>query len=351
MKRIRLGIVGCGAVTQTYHLPASKFAPNIEIKVLVDKNLEPARTFSKKYNIPHFESDYQDTYDLLDGVIIALPHNLHSSVSIDFLKHKIPVLCEKPIATTSSEAREMLDASRKYKTPLAIGFMRRFYRSSRQVKKTISTGILGELDHFDFEEGSIFQWKAASGFFFQKDAAGGGVLIDIGSHTLDLLLWWLNGNMVDLEYKDDSYGGIEANCLLELAMMSEGKRISGRIELSRERKLRNSCKIFGSKGRLEFFPHNTESIHLHLVESSKNNTVTTEPPVQTRNVLSYFAQQLCDFGHVCAGEKTPHVDGTLAYHGIKIIEDCYKNRKNYEMPWITHGLNSNERQQVHCNEN
>jgi predicted dehydrogenase len=343
MKRIRLGIVGCGAVTRIYHLPASKLVPSIEIAVLVDKNLELAKTLSKKYKIPYFQCDYHETFDLVDGIIVALPNSLHASVSDDFLKNKIPVLCEKPMATSSSEAKGMLVASRKYDTPLAVGFMRRFYRSSRRVKKIISSRILGELDHFDFEEGNIYQWNTTSGFSIRKDTAGGGVLIDTGSHTLDLLLWWLDGSVMNFDYKDDSYGGVEANCILELAMANEGKQISGRIELSRERKLRNSCKIFGSKGWLEFFPHDTENVQLHLIEGMKSNVMKTESLIQNANDLTYFGMQLLDFGCVCAGYKKPYVDGSLAYRGIKIIEDCYKNKKILEMPWITTGFDFSEK--------
>jgi predicted dehydrogenase len=350
MEKIKLGIVGCGAVTQQYHLPASKFAANVEIVTLVDKDPRLSR-IARQYKSPHFCNDYHDIFDLVDGVLIALPHNLHAPVSIDFLKEKIPVLCEKPMATSSSEAKEILDTSRKYQTPFAVGFMRRFYRSSRQVKKIISAGILGHLDHFDFEEGSIYHWNTTSGFFFDKHAAGGGVLIDTGSHTLDLILWWFNGHILDFEYKDDSFGGTEANCLLELAMMHEGNQISGRIELSRERNLRNSCKIFGSKGWLEFFPQNTENILLHLEDDTRNNIIDSKPLVQPRNVLSYFAEQLIDFGHVVAGEKRPYIDGVLAYSGIKLIEDCYKSRKKLDMPWITTGVRFNEKTGGYYNEN
>lgn len=326
-----------------YHLPASKLVPSVEIAVLVDKNLELAKTLSKKYKIPCFQRDYHDIFDLVDGIIVALPNSLHASTSVDFLKHKIPVLCEKPMATSSSEAKGMLVASRKYDTPLAVGFMRRFYSSSRQVKKIVSGGLLGELDHFDFEEGSVYRWNTASGFSIRKEAAGGGVLIDTGSHTLDLLLWWLDGSVMNFDYRDDSHGGIEANCILEMVMAHEGKQVFGRIELSRERKLRNSCKIFGSKGWLEFLPHNTESVQLHLIEGMKNNLLKAESLVRNADVLSYFGAQLFDFGCVCAGEKKPYVDGSLAYHGIKIIEDCYKNKKKLNMPWVTTGFDYDEK--------
>jgi predicted dehydrogenase len=268
-------------------------------------------------------------------VLIAVPHKLHATVSIDFLEEKKPVLCEKPIATSTNAAKEMLETSQKYDTPLAVGFIRRFYNSSKQVKEVISTNILGRIRSFDFEEGSVYDWRTLSGFYFDKKAAGGGVLVDTGSHTLDLLLWWLGFSVSSLKYKDDNLGGVEANCVLELTMNHENNSFSGRIELSRERNLRNSYRIFGTHGWLEYSLDNTERINLHLEGKSKRYLKEDKPSVQTKDVLYYFAEQLRDFGRVVAHLKDPHVDGGLAYEGIKLMEACYSHRKTIDMPWIT----------------
>lgn len=341
MNKVRLGIVGCGAVTQQYHLPASRFVPSVEIAALTDKNEELAKRLSREFKIPYFCSDYHEAFDLVDGVLIALPHYLHASATIDFLRRGIPVLCEKPMATSSDEAKEMLGTSQKYNTPLAAGFMRRFYKSSRQVRRIVSAKILGKIRYIDFEEGSVYRWQTASGFYFDKKAAGGGVLMDTGAHTLDLLLWWFSTNISHIEYKDDNLGGIEANCALRLVMNRENSSFPGRIELSRERNLRNSYKIFGTKGWLEYFPGDWEHIKLHLTENNDGSferSKSKESHRYTTNVLTYFAAQLHDFGRVVAGEKDPYVDGNLAYWAIRLMETCYRNRKDLEMPWITNGL-------------
>jgi len=98
MKKVNLGIIGCGAVVQSYHLPASKFARNINILIIIDKNIQLAKKICQRYDIPYFSDDYHKIFNFVDGVLIALPNNLHALVSMDFLKRGIPVLCEKPIA-------------------------------------------------------------------------------------------------------------------------------------------------------------------------------------------------------------------------------------------------------------
>jgi len=339
--KVNLGIIGCGAVTQRYHLPAAQLVPNVNISVVVDKDPSRAKCMSQKYNIPNYTDDYREIFDLVEGVIIALPHKLHAFVSIEFLSHGIPVLCEKPMATSTSEAKAMLNAAAKYQTPLAIGLFRRFYRASRMVKALLSMQLLGKIHRFDFEEGTIYRWPVKSGFIFDKRFSGGGVLIDTGSHTLDLLLWWLGDDILELEYRDDNLGGIEANCELDLVINYEGNEVIGRVELSRTRQLRNSYRIFGEKGWLEFFPYNPEDIELHISAGTEDRFIRfhTAPQNEPKGFLDYFADQLRDFARVIAEGKSPYVNGKEGYKGLRLIENCYKNRKDLSLPWITSNLN------------
>src|SRR6266536_3703994 len=99
--------------------------------------------------------------------------------------------------------------------------------------------------------GFVYNWPVASGFFFSKEQAGGGVLVDTGSHMLDLLLWWL-GDVIDVvEYRDDSLGGVEAECWLSLVLQTPTGPVQGNIILSRLRKLRNTARIVGERFTIE----------------------------------------------------------------------------------------------------
>jgi predicted dehydrogenase len=332
MKKVKIGIIGCGAVTQLYHLPAAQFVSNIlKIEALVDLNIMRAQKLGSKYKIPYIFDDYHKIFDIVDGVIVALPNNLHAQVSIEFLKEGIPVLCEKPIATNTYDAEKVIKISEKYKTPIAVGHIRRFYLSSRIVKHLISKNIIGEIYEVDIEEGNIFEWPTVSAYIFDKWASGGGVLIDTGTHVLDLILWWFGDNIINFDYTDDDFGGVEANCEIHLCIKFKNNIIKNRIELSRERKLRNSYRIFGEKGYIEFFPFNTENVRLFI---QGKELILGEK--RKRSILYYFSEQLKDFAMVILGRKNPYVDAKEAYKTVKLIEELYARKRRLTMPWITY---------------
>ena len=105
--------------------------------------------------------------------------------------------------------------------------------------------MLGTIRSFDVREGMVFRWPVKSAAMFSPEC--GGVLADIGTHVLDLLLWWF-GDVAGFEYWDDAAGGVEADAVMHLEMASG---VTGRVELSRTRDLRNSCVIRGERGTLE----------------------------------------------------------------------------------------------------
>ncbi|MCX6022034.1 MAG: Gfo/Idh/MocA family oxidoreductase, partial [Chloroflexi bacterium] len=250
---LRVGIIGCGAVAEQGHLPAFAGFPNATVSVLVDRNLRRAGQLAAKFRVPVVCDDYTDALADMDAAIVALPHFLHAPVSIDLLKRGIHVLVEKPMALTAAECEAMNAAAEESGAVLAAGLMRRYIRLNRWVKDAIAAGRIGRVLSFDIREGFVYNWPVASDFFFRKEAAGGGVLMDTGAHTLDSLIWWL-GDVDSVRYFDDSYGGVEADCEAHITMQSGA---TGIVELSRTRELRNTAIIRGEKGTLEVpFYHN-----------------------------------------------------------------------------------------------
>ncbi|MCA9263671.1 MAG: Gfo/Idh/MocA family oxidoreductase, partial [Planctomycetales bacterium] len=119
-KQIRLGLIGCGAIAEVYHLPA--LVAEREVRnglILVDPNQERLRTLGAKFGITRWAADYRDIVNDVDGVIIAAPPALHHPVSVYFLARSIPVLCEKPLADSVEEARDMVDVAERQGVQLA----------------------------------------------------------------------------------------------------------------------------------------------------------------------------------------------------------------------------------------
>ena len=163
----------------------------------------------------------------------------------------------------------MVDAADSGAVLLSVVHWRRYRHVSVWTKALMESGSLGRIESFDFREGAVFNWPATTNSFWRRETAGGGVFADQGAHVLDLLLWWL-GDFTSVTYADDSQGGVEADCRLELTMKSGAK---GVVELSRTRNLRNSAIIRGSNGWVEIPLWITGAVMVHPT-SSRFDTAT-----------------------------------------------------------------------------
>src|SRR5215210_1025760 len=237
MQKIRLAVLGCGAVAQINHLPAISASDRVEAVVLVDADPGRARAMAERFGVPQSATDYREILDRIDAAVVALPNHLHAPVAVDLLRRGIPVLVEKPMALTVRECDEMIAAAEAGGATLAVGLDFRFFGATRWVKDFLAEGVLGELRGFDLRQGVIPRWPFATGYLLRKETAGGGVLADFGVHVLDLLLVWL-GDWAAVDYRDDAQGGIESDCDLLLRMRSG---LKGVVEISRTRNLRNTC--------------------------------------------------------------------------------------------------------------
>lgn len=334
----RIAVIGCGAVTEARHLPVlAKLG--IKPALLVDINLRRVQKLAETFHAAHITDDYRSHVGGFDAAIVAAPHHLHAPVCIDLLSRGIHVFVEKPMALTGSECDRMIAAAEGGKAVLAVGLMRRYLRNAQWVKAVLEAQLLGPIESFDFREGGIYDWSVASGFFFKKETAGGGVLMDTGAHTLDLLLWWL-GDAASFEYWDDSYGGVEADCLLNLTLAGGAK---GVVELSRTRELRNTAVIRGRRGQIEMGLGGKKYIDADPKKllDYKDGTVSSDRELR-QMFLSLFDMQIEDW--LCAietGEK-PLVTGVEAARSVALIEACYKERRLLELPWVSPGRESND---------
>lgn len=332
-KRIPLAIIGCGAVTERLHLPAAQQIDRVRVTVLVDLNVQRAQRLAEQYNVEYAVDDYRAIHGRVDAAIVALPHYLHAPVSIDLLRQGMHVLVEKPMALNAAECNDMIKAAEDASRTLAVGLVRRFSPANLYVKQILDAGLLGRIERFDVREGgSIFGWPAASDFFFRKGSAGGGVLEDTGAHTLDLLLWWL-GDYASLEYEDDAFGGVEANCMLRLRLKSG---VEGVVELSRMRDLRNTFQIHGERGMLEIgcgfpCPIRMHSVSGELVLEGSVRRLTESSP---ESLLDMMRRQLEDFVEAIFGGHPPFVPGEEARRSISLIEACYQQRRDLDLLWL-----------------
>ena len=327
---IRIAIIGCGAVTERFHLPRLVRRKDCSVTALVDLNT--ARTEALGRFVPEAvkAKSGAEVLDRFDAAIVAVPHFLHAPVSIELLRAGKSVLIEKPMALSGAECDAMLAAARAGGASVTVGQMRRFCPAVAAARRLLEAETFGEIERVDVREGGIFGWPVESDFQFRKDKAGGGVLVDTGAHTLDMLIGWF-GEPRALACRDDAAGGVEADCEVELELPGG---VPCFVELSRTRNLRNSAIIEGSRGRLEVSFYTNK---LTLLMAGYDIPFDCLPqssalpdPSPWRHMFDF---QLEDWLCAMHSKRPALVNGREASKVVRLLERLYRLREPLIHPW------------------
>lgn len=190
-KKIKVAIIGCGAIANSAHIPAYMKNEKAEIKYFCDIIPERADAAVEKYGCGKAVYDYHEILDdpELDSVSVCTHNDLHSVIAIDFMRAGKDVLSEKPAARVLSEALEMQKVAHETGRILSIGVCNRFGTAVNHIKDLIDAGELGEVYHVYASFRANRSIPGIGGDFTRKSASGGGTLIDWGVHYLDLILY------------------------------------------------------------------------------------------------------------------------------------------------------------------
>ncbi len=195
MEKIRVGVIGCGGIANGKHLPALKNVKEVEMVAFCDIIEERAVEAAKKYGTPDAKV-YTDYKELLKDesivtVHVCTPNRSHSFISIDAMEAGKHVMCEKPMAKTYAEAKAMYETSVKTGKLLTIGYQSRWRDDALYLKQCCENGELGDIYYaraIALRRRAVPTW----GVFLNEYEQGGGPLIDIGTHALDLTLWMMD---------------------------------------------------------------------------------------------------------------------------------------------------------------
>ena len=147
--KVRIGIIGCGGIATSKHLPALHKLSNIEMVAFCDLIRSRAESAAKNYGTPDAKV-YENYKELLedktiDVVHVLTPNRSHSFISVDAMEAGKHVMCEKPMAINTAEAQKMLDAAKPTGKKLTIGYQNRYRKDTMALKKLAETGELGEI--------------------------------------------------------------------------------------------------------------------------------------------------------------------------------------------------------------
>jgi len=192
---LKIGIIGCGGIATGKHLPALATIENVEIVAFCDIARENATAAKEQYGTEDAKvyTNYKDLLadETIDVVHICTANKSHSHITVDSLEAGKHVMCEKPMAKTTAEARAMVDAAKRTGKKLTIGYQSRFRADAQHLAKICQNGDLG---HIYFAKAHAIRRRAVPtwGVFLNEEEQGGGPLIDIGTHALDLTLWLMD---------------------------------------------------------------------------------------------------------------------------------------------------------------
>ncbi len=196
MKKHRAGIIGCGGIANNKHLPAlQKQADRIETVAFCDLDLSRAKALAARIGAENaaFYTDYRQLLanETLDVVYVLTPNRWHAEMTIVALEAGKHVFCEKPMACTAAEAKAMCEAAERAGRLLTIGYQYRCEPAALKLKTIVEAGALGDVYYAEaraIRRRGVPNW----GVFLNKEEQGGGALIDIGTHALDMTLWLMN---------------------------------------------------------------------------------------------------------------------------------------------------------------
>lgn len=198
-KKLKVGIIGCGGIANGKHMPSLAKLDTIEMVAFCDIIPEKAEEAAKKFGAED-ANVYEDYKKLLedktiDVIHVCTPNKSHSEIAVAALEAGKHVMCEKPMAKTADGARKMVEAAKRTGKKLSIGYQNRYRADSQYLKKLCEDGELGEIY---FAKAHAIRRRAVPtwGVFLNEEEQGGGPLIDIGTHALDLTLWMMNNYKV-----------------------------------------------------------------------------------------------------------------------------------------------------------
>ena len=206
MKQVNLGLVGLGYIGKT-HLRNSSSLSNAKIVAVADVSKKALRR-AKKMGIENVYTDYEQLLRQpeVDAVIIALPTHLHRDCALRAAEAGKAIFVEKPIAKNPEEGREIVKSAKKHGVTLMVGYHFRFNPAFRKLKEKVQNGELGEIQvaAATFLGSGPFTHRAEGwapmpvpSWWFDKELIGGGALMDVGSHAINLLRWYL-GEITDI---------------------------------------------------------------------------------------------------------------------------------------------------------
>ncbi len=321
-KKLKVGVIGLGHQSLDDHIPAIFASTDVELVAVADVDKEKLKSFSRDHKDIHA---YQQSNDLLeserlDFIIIAVPHYLHQDIVKEAIKRKIHILKEKPFAISLASAREIKELADQNDVKIMLTLQRRFnpiYFTFFQLIDKIGTPFFIEAKYTFYTDSPHEGWRG------KNELAGGGCLIDMGYHIIDLLMWYFG--LPDLVFTETSCAAKEgivydAEDTAQTIFRYSKQNIFGSLLVSRVVPPKTEYfDVYGTRGIIH--------IERGKIERRAPNGEIQEVLLREHHWPSAAQDQLEYFVKTIRGEKENIGGLNFHFNHLAFIEAAYRSKK------------------------
>lgn len=329
---IKVGIIGCGKITEVRHAP--EYADNQQVKIagFYDYIPEKAEKMAEQYGGKAFTSVEEMLASDIDAVSVCVANRFHAGISIQALKAGKHVLCEKPMATTEEDCEAMVRAAKESGKYLMIGLNQRLAKAHVKGREIYQSGKLGELVGFEthFSHSGPEGWTGKkNSWFYDKKMAQFGVMADLGVHKTDLL-YYLTGQKIvktsavlattDKKYPDGTPVDVDDNAI-SVYTLDSGVVGTMSVSWTNYGQEDNSTKLYCQEGVIRMYDDPMYSlivekrdgtVERYELDKLTSNKEQTSGSRTNTGVIDAFVDAVCN-------RKEPEISGESALHSMKVI--------------------------------
>jgi predicted dehydrogenase len=331
LRNCRIGLIGCGRISQTY-VDAMKFVDNAKIVAVLDSREEAANATAEQIGCKAFqELDPFIRESSIDAAIICAPPYAHHDLSCHLMKHKIHVLCEKPLAISLGEGADMIRVAEENQVILMMASKFRYVEDIIRARSIIYSGMLGKM-HF-YENYFCSKLDMRQRWNSNPEISGGGVMIDNGPHAVDIVRYLLGPINKVFAHENDRSADLVVEDTVNLSFITD-KNIMGSIKLSwsLDQDRPHFIELNGTEGALKIgwkhsaYQHNG---HPEWVCFGVGY-----------NKIDAIKKQLNNFVSTLRGSDRPLINQEEAFASLAVIEAAYRSLKSGQ--WVDVERLSNE---------
>lgn len=318
MKKLKFALIGTGSIAQTY-AQAFQTSNKCKLVAVADVRKESADAFAESLGAKAYD-DYKTLAEneALDAIIISTPPNSHAEIAIFFMQRGINVLCEKPLCLTVSEAGEMIASAEKNGVKFTMASKFRYVEDVIKAKSLVASDVLGEVVQFE----NAFTAKVDMTKRWNSDfqISGGGVLMDNGTHSVDIIRYFLGSIEEVLTVESSRIQGLKVDENVRLlARTKQGIVANVDLTWSINKELPYFISVYGTNGTL----------HIGWRESKYKLNSNPDWTVFGKGYdkVQAFRSKIENFAGAIRGEEELLIKPEDALASVEVIEAAYKSLK------------------------